>query len=203
MRRALAVLLPVLLLLAAGCGTESAGADDGPPPLPDATYQRLLDQGVDPDLVYTIELPGFALAEQSAGVLGEADYGATYVPEDPPYTTQVGLRVTSGTYDAARCASEPLGSGAVTCVPDDKGWYRTGGGQHEYVVAADGRVLGVSAPVDAVDRAALVAAALGARHHDGGDLTPVPPSPPVSRGDLPSNGDGAPLDPYGTSPPGG
>lgn len=191
-----------VLLLAAGCGTESAGADDGPAPLSDETYQRVLSQGVDPALVYTIEVPGFALAEQSAGVLGDADYGATYVPEELPYTTEVHLRVSSGTYDAVRCGSEPLGSGGVSCVPDDKGWYRTGGGRHEYVVAGDGHVLGVSAPEDAVDRADLVAAALGARHQDGTAVSPVPPSP-VTRGDLPTTGDGAPVDPYGTSPPGG
>lgn len=200
MRRALPVLI---LLLAAGCGTESAAAGDGPAPLPDATYQRVLGQGVDPALVYVVEVPGFELAEQSAGVLGDADYGATYVTKGGVATVEAHLRVSRGSYDAARCASEPLGSGAVSCVADDKGWYRTGGGQHEYVVASDGHVLALSAPVDAVDRADLVAAALGARRQDGGDITPVAPPTPVTRGDLPTTGDGAPVDPYGTNPPGG
>lgn len=192
----------VLLLLAAGCGTRSASADDGPAPLPEETYQRVLSQGVDPALVYVVAMPGFALAEQSAGVLGDADYGATYVPVEPPPAVQVGLRVTRGEYDAARCASEPLpAGGAVSCAPDDRGWYRTGGGWQEYVVAADGHVLALSAPADAVDRADLVAAALGARHQDGTAVAPVPP--PVTRGDLPSTGDGAPLDPGGSDAPGG
>lgn len=198
------------LLLTTACGTESASRDDGPAPLPDDTYRRVLAQGVDPDLVHTIELPGFELAEQSVGVLGDADYGATYVPVEAPYTTEVHLQVTSGTYDARRCATEPLhgptgGSPAAveSCEPDAGGWYRTGGGWQEYVVLDAGHVLALSGPTEGVDRDDLVAAALGARHQDGGDITPATPSSPVTRGDLPTTGDGAPVDPYGTSAPGG
>lgn len=198
------------LLLATACGTETAGADDGPAPLPDDTFQRVLAQGVDPDLVHTIELPGFELAEQSAGVLGDADYGATYVPVEPPYTTEVQVVVRSGTYDARRCRSEPLhgstdGAPAPveTCEPDASGWYRTGGGWQEYVVVDDGHVLTVSAPTTAVDREDLVEAALGARRQDGVAVTPATPSAPVTRGDLPTTGDGAPVDPAGTAQPGG
>lgn len=207
MSRVLAGLSVLTLLLAAGCGTEHAGADDGPAPLPDATFQRVLGQGVDPGLVYAVELPGFELAEQSAGVLGDADYGATYVPAAGDPTGQAHLRVSRGTYDAARCGRDPLPEGAVTsCAPDATGWYRTGGGWQEYVVASDGHVLALSAPAGAVDRADLVAAALGARRQDGGALTPATPATPaspVSRGDLPTTGDGAPIDPYGTDAPGG
>lgn len=197
----------VALLLTAGCGTETSGADDGPAPLPDDTYRRVLDQGVDPDLVHTIELPGFELAEQSAGVLGDADYGATYLPVEPPYTVEVHLEVRSGTYDAARCESDPLqGAGpapVTSCEADANGWYRTGGGWHEYVVLGDGHVLTISAPATAVDRDDLVAAALGARHQDGDAISPAPPSSPVTRGDLPTTGDGAPVDPYASGAPGG
>ncbi|NHA01696.1 hypothetical protein G5V59_23485 [Nocardioides sp. W3-2-3] len=203
MPRVLAGLSVLALLPAAGCGTEDA-ADDGPVPLPDATFQRVLGQGVDPGLVYAVELPGSSLAEQSAGVLGDADYGATYVPAQDDPTGQAHLRVSRGTYHTARCGRDPLPEGVVaSCVPDATGWYRTGGGWQEYVVASDGHVLALSAPVGAVDRADLVAAALGARRQDGGDLTPATPSSPVSRGDLPTTGDGAPIDPYGTNPPGG
>lgn len=197
----------VLLLLATGCGSETSGADDGPAPLPDDTYRRVLDQGVDPDIVHTIELPGFELAEQSAGVLGDADYGATYVPVEPPHTVEVHLEVRSGTYDAARCESDPLqGAGpapVTSCESDATGWYRTGGGWHEYVVLGDGHVLTISAPATAVDTDDLVAAALGARRQDGDAISPAPPSSPVTRGDLPTTGDGAPVDPYGSGAPGG
>ena len=199
-----------LMLLAAGCGSEESGTEDGPTPLPDETYRRVLAQGVDPAAVYTIELPGFELAEQSAGVLGDSDYAATYVPVDPPYTTEVRLQVSSGTYDAERCASEPLqgptgGSPAAveSCEPDADGWYRTGGVWHEYVVLDTGRVMRISAPATAVDRDDLVEAVLGARHQDGEAITPATPSSPVTRGDLPTTGDGAPFDPYGADKPGG
>lgn len=199
-----------LILLTSGCGADSGGADDGPAPLPEETYQRVLSQGVDPALVHTIELPGFELAEQSAGVLGDADYGAVYLPVEPPYTVEVHLEVRDGSYDASRCERDPLRgpSGGVpatveSCEVEAGGWYRRGAYAHEYVVRLDGHHLVVSAPLDALDREALTTAALSARRQDGTTSSPLPPSSPATRGDLPSNGDGAPVDPYGESPPGG
>lgn len=213
--RALAV--ATVLLLGAGCGAGTGGAADGPEPLPEDAYQRALAQGVDPALVHTIELPGFALAPQSAGVLGDTGFGATYVPSEPseapqpPATAEVHLEVVGGPYDPARCARDPLrgpsGGAAVAveaCEPDEHGWYRTGGDRHEYVVRGGAHHLVVGAPSDVVDRATLTQAALGARRQDGTSLPPPSsPSSPVPRGDLPSTGDGAPVDPGGASPPGG
>ncbi|KRA32744.1 MULTISPECIES: hypothetical protein [unclassified Nocardioides] len=202
--------LAVLLLLSSGCGTEPSGADGGPAPLPDDTYQRVLSQGVDPALVHTIALSGFELAEQSAGVRGDSDYAAVYVPDEPPYTTEVHLDVKEGSYDRATCERTPLGgpSGGLpapveSCEADGTGWYRTGGGWHEYVVSRDGHHLTVGAPTAAVDRDSLTRAALGARRQDGTTPAVLPPLSPVTRGDLPTTGDGAPVDPYGESPPGG
>lgn len=201
--------LAVLLLLASGCGTGS-GTDDGPDPLPEETYQRVLSQGVDPDLVHTIELPGFELAEQSAGVLGDADYGAVYLPVEPPYTVEVYLMVKVGSYDQSRCERDSLPgpsgdfpAAVESCEVEAGGWYRRSVDAHEYVVRLDGHHLVVGAPSDALDREVLTTAALSARRQDGTTSSPLPPSSPVTRGDLPSNGDGAPVDPYGESPPGG
>ncbi len=212
MRNKCALALAALLLLT-GCGTESSGSDEGPAPLPDDTYQRVLSQGVNPDLVHTIELSGFQLAEQSVGVRGDSDYAAVYVPTEEPFTTQVHLDVRGGSYDEARCEGDPLsgasGSEAATvevCEPDARGWYRSGGGWHEYVVRHDGYSLTVGAPSAAVDRESLTEAAVEARRQDGTSESPMAPSSPatpVSRGDLPTTGDGAPVDPYGESPPGG
>lgn len=207
---AAAGLSALVLLLTTACGTDDSGTAGGPAPLPEDTYRRVLAQGVDAAAVYTIEIPGFELAEQSAGVVGDSDYGATYVPVDPPSTTEVHLQVSSGTYDADRCASGPL-QGATggtpspveACEPDATGWYRTGGGRQEYVVLDAGHVITVSGPTAGVDRQDLVDAALGARHQDGAGITPVTPSSPVTRGDLPTTGDGAPVDPYGSDAPGG
>ena len=201
------------LLLTGGCGTAAGGSGEGPAPLPDDTYRRVLELGTDPALVYAVELPGFELAEQSAGVLGDADYGAVYVPAEPPFDAEVHLEVRAGGYDETRCRRDPLhgpsGSPPVTveaCEPADRGWYRTGGGWQEYVVVADGHHLVLGGPRDAVDRAALTKAALEARRQDGTAISPAPPATPTSpppRGDLPTTGDGAPLDPHGAGTPGG
>lgn len=198
------------LVLTTGCGAGDGAAEDGPAPLSDDTYQRVVGQGVDRALVYTIQLPGFDLAEQSAGVVGESDYGATYLPVDPPYTTEVSLEVRAGGYDDARCEREPLRgpTGAApaaveSCEPEADGWYRTAGDQHEYVVAGAGHHLVLGGPAEAVDRDTLTAAALGARSQEGTGASPAQPSSPVTRGDLPTTGDGAPVDPRGTDRPGG
>lgn len=123
-----------VLLLTTGCGADDGDAGGDPAPLGDDTYQRVVGQGADRALVYTVELPGFELAEQSAGVLGDSDYGATYLPADPPYTAEVSLEVRAGEYDEARCERDPLrgptGAAPVaveSCEPEVDGWYRTGG----------------------------------------------------------------------------
>jgi hypothetical protein len=202
--------LAAVLLVSGGCGTATGDTDDGPAPLPADTYRRVLSQGADPALVYTIELPGFELAEQSAGVLGDSGYGATYLPAEPPFTTEVHLEVEGGSYDDARCERDPLRgpSGGLPaeverCEPEAGGWYRTDGEWHEYVVSRAGHHLTVGAPTDAVDRGALTSAALAARRQDGAPPSPVPPSSPATRGDLPTYGDGAPVDPHGARAPGG
>lgn len=199
----------MLLVLISGCGAEGSGADDGPAPLPDDTYQRVLSQGVDPALVHTIELAGFELAEQSASVLGDSDYGATYLPVEPPFTDEVRLTVRSGDYDEARCGRDPIGNSSgisvavASCEADAGGWYRTGGDWQEYVVVRSGHHLILGAPTGAVDRQDLIEAALEARPQDGTADPPSSPASPATRGDLPTTGDGAPVDPGGTDRPGG
>lgn len=160
--------------------------------------------------MYTVELPGFELAEQSAGVLGESGYGATYLPTDPPHTAEVSLEVRVGEYDDARCERDPLrgptGAAPVaveSCEPEADGWYRTGGDRHEYVAARAGHHVVLGAPAEALDRETLSAAALDARPQEGTAASPTRPSSPPLRGDLPTTGDGAPVDPHGTSRPGG
>lgn len=205
--------LLVLLLVISGCGDRAGAGEDGAAALPSETHRRVLSQGVDPALVYTVEVPGFELAEQSVGVLGDADYGAVYVPIEPPRIAEVALVVRAGSYDRARCEHDPLldpragsdGSDGLVarCETEGEGWYRAGDGWHEYVVPRAGHHITVAAPVDAVDRDALRRAALGARPVEGAVAPIAPASPPASRGDLPTTGDGAPVDPYGASPPGG
>ncbi|WP_049567660.1 hypothetical protein [Nonomuraea sp. SBT364] len=167
----------LLLFVVTACG--QGVALDGP------TLDRVLGQGVAPDLIQLVELPGYELAEQSAGAVNEEGFGAVYTSPDG---RQVELRVDRGPY---RCAG--------TCERDGDGWYAVHDGKHEYVAVRDGHHLRLISDEGQVDRAVLRKAAEGARPAVG-DGTPSPPPGPVERGDLPSHGDMAPHNPTG---PGG
>jgi hypothetical protein len=208
-RIALAGLLP----LSSGCAAGTDAAGDGPEPLPDDTYRQVVEQGTDPALVYVIEVAGFEAATQSAGVVGGSDYAVTYVPTDPPLTSQIYLEVRAGSYDEARCERDPLrgtddaySTLVESCEADASGWYRSGDDWHEYVARHAGHHLTVGAP-PAVERQVLIEAALGARRQDGStpsSSTPATPmQSPSTRGDLPGTGDGAPVDPHGSDVPSG
>jgi hypothetical protein len=198
MLRYLRIVTIVALLTTAGaCGSGSAS------PLSDDTYQRVIDQGVDPALVYAVELPGFTLVEQSAGVRNDTDFGVAYRRDDGAL-----LWLATTKQQVTSCPTDPifvnLGGeqyDVTDCETDSHGWYRTGLKRHEYVVMNDAAQLRLSAPRDAVDRATLTKVLLGATHQDGNGISPAPPpTEPISRGDIPKYGDGAPIDPTG---PGG
>ncbi|QYJ04011.1 hypothetical protein KUV85_17070 [Nocardioides panacisoli] len=199
--------LCLFVLTSCGERPSAASTEDGPAPLSDATVERVLAQGVDPALVHTIDLPGFTLVEHSAGVVGDADYGAFYAAEPP--TDPVWFEVAAGGFGGQRCRTQPLVTPSTApldvaeCRPDgDDGWYRVGGDRHEYVLEARGHHLRLSAPTGAIDRATMRSALVGARDRAGNQPVPAP-STPVERGDLPSTGDGAPVDPCATECPGG
>lgn len=180
--------LPILLGLAvlSGCGTEGA--------LSQAALDQARAQGVAPDLIYVVDLPGYELAEQSIGGVGDEGFGAFYVS---PEGGQVELRIDRGTFSDALCADTPVKdaepTAAVRCERDEVGWYRVAGGRHEYTAVSGDHYIRLNGRVGEADRAALKAAVAGARHVTGeGSGTPLPPRTPVERGDLPTNGDGAP-----------
>ncbi|MFD5280809.1 hypothetical protein [Streptomyces rubrogriseus] len=207
--------LPVLLLtplLLTACGSEKAGAG-GAPGSPSAATPaaaapdtgagelrvRAQAMGVAPELVYVTEAPGFTLAQQSVGVLGDDGFSATWV--DGGTNALLRLAVDRGTITAGTCPEQPVGdmSGEhTTCERDGKAWYRTGAGRHEYALPEEGHVVRVSAETDAVPRDVLRAAALAAHRPDTAEtdrlLPSAEPAPatPVERGDLPPFGDGAP-----------
>ncbi|MFJ3888761.1 hypothetical protein [Streptomyces rubrogriseus] len=207
--------LPVLLLtplLLTACGSEKAGAG-GAPGSPSAATPaaaapdtgagelrvRAQAMGVAPELVYVTEAPGFTLAQQSVGVLGDDGFSATWV--DGGTNALLRLAVDRGTITAGTCPEQPVGdmSGEhTTCERDGKAWYRTGAGRHEYALPEEGHVVRVSAETDAVPRDVLRAAALAAHRPDAAEtdrlLPSAEPAPatPVERGDLPPFGDGAP-----------
>lgn len=195
------VVAALALLTLSACGSQL---------LSDAQMERLERDGVDLSLVYLVELPGYTLAEQSLGVVGEDGFGASY-------TNSAGnvahLRVEHVVHvaDDGRtgdgCGAPLLDAapGApLSCARDDTGLYRSSGGRHEYVVVFGDHRLSLNAPSDDPDRAALTRALLDARS-GAGDPPSSPGVPPVlpgnpspaqpPRGDLPPIGDGAPADP--------
>jgi hypothetical protein len=181
------------LLVLPGCGS-------GNPSYSDAVMDRLRTEGVAPGLVYTVEVPGHDLAEQSVGVHGDDGFGAVHVS---PEGEAVALTVERGTFDDEECRTtavpnaEPPGT-TVSCERDDAGWYRTAGDQHQYIAVRDDHVVRLGSATDDLDRDTLRTALVNA-HQVTPDESDSPPtttgsSTPTSveRGDLPATGDGAP-----------
>ncbi|MCA2176303.1 hypothetical protein LDL08_08920 [Nonomuraea glycinis] len=171
LRLSLALLALVVL---SACGSGSA--------LSQAVIDQATRQGVAPDLMYVVDLPGYELAEQSVGAVNEEGFGAFYTASDG---RQVEMRVDRGPYT---CAG--------TCERDGDGWYTEHEGRQEYVAVRADHYVRLICPDGQVDRAVLKQAAEGARPVVG-DGTPAPAPSRVERGDLPENGDGAPIQPTG------
>ncbi|MFD4522903.1 hypothetical protein ACFWP7_02970 [Streptomyces sp. NPDC058470] len=201
MIRTVRVLLPALLLpvLLAGCGTEKAGAGtlDPGPAGPDRAEldARARALQIAPELVYVTEVSGFTLAQQSVGVYGGDGFSSAYWSEKTG--GQIHLYVDRGTVTAESCAG---------CERDGGGWYRTGSGQHEYLLPEKGDVVvRLSADSASVTRAVLRGAATAAHRPGNVELAALFPTPaptattPVERGDLPPVGDGAPNNEVGTT----
>ncbi|OEJ38318.1 hypothetical protein AR457_27340 [Streptomyces agglomeratus] len=207
--RVLAVLLlPVVL---GACGAETATDADAPPQA--ELKARAGESAL--ELIYVTEAPGYDLARQSVGVIGNDGFSATYV--SAASGGQIQLAVDRGKLDAASCAKQSVGSGGgggdVACERDGDLWYRAAADAHEYARAYEGHVVRVSADADRVDRETLRRAAekahrAGAKELDevlpatgggsgGGPSTGVDEMP--ERGDLPPVGDGAPHNDVGAS----
>lgn len=164
--------------MSAGCGSGTA--------LSQAAMDQARRQGAAPDLMYVVDLPGFELVEQSVGGVNEEGFGAFYTAPDG---RRVEMRIDRGPY---KCVG--------TCERDGGGWYTVNEGNQEYIAVRKDHYIRLICPVGQVDRAVLKQAAQSARPAVAtGSPAPAPPAP-VERGDLPSNGDGAPIQPTG---PGG
>ncbi|MFJ6727244.1 hypothetical protein ACIQPQ_20295 [Streptomyces sp. NPDC091281] len=193
-RSALTSLLLLGAVVLTACGDEKAGAAADPA----ALASRAQTRGIAPELVYATDVPGHTLAPQSVGVLGDDGFSATYVS---PEGGQVRLAVDRGAIGAADCAEQPAWpAGAaeavpVTCVRDGDAWFRSGGDWAEYALPKRGFVIRVSG--SGVPRDTLREAADRVHRPTADDLDALlPPEPdrgaPVERGDLPTDGDGAP-----------
>ncbi|MFF3287046.1 hypothetical protein [Streptomyces sp. NPDC003023] len=200
MRRILPLFLLPLVLTA--CGTKSAGGGVDRTEL-EARARAL---GTEPDMVYVTDVPGYTLARQSVGVIGDHGFGGFYTR---PGGGMIELRVDEAGGDPVDCA-EQGGDGAAgrrtVCEKDGRSWYRATDTAHEYVREDGGRVIRLSADLDGVSRETLRSAADNAHQADEEELAEVLPAASgedgesgTERGDLPPAGDGAPQDPAGAT----
>ncbi|MDX3072580.1 hypothetical protein [Streptomyces sp. MI02-7b] len=192
LRRALPLLLLPVVVTSAACGTESANRPE--------LEARARALGIARDMVYVTDVPGYTLAAQSVGVVGDHGYGAFY---SSPGGGMIAIRVDERRGDPVAC-SDPDTRPATergSCEQDES-WYRASGTGHEYVFQDGGRVIRLSGDRAGVTRDVLRRAAEHAHQADDRELAGVLPTGgvgpgPVERGDLPADGDGAPQDPFG------
>ena len=188
----------------AGCATGAGGSS---PAEPGQIAERAASLGIDAELVYTTRVDGYELAVQSVGPSNSVGMSATWF--DNGTGEMLTLRTAYGELSAESCPAIPIEEAydaAVTCeqTADDL-WHRWAAGAHEYVAVRDDvlvRVSSAGAPPEDLRAAADAAHVPSAAELDRlfADAPENPPGPPVERGDLPENGDGAPVDPQG---PGG
>ena len=200
-RPLLGALLALETVVAAGCATSG-----GSPASADAIADRVGAVGISADLVFTTEVAGYTLAPQSVGVSNEDGMSATWTRDGSG--AMISLRTHRGGMTAETCAALPMWEDPatpVTCTEQDGIWHREHNGAHEDIVVRDGAwVLIVGSAGATTDEIDAAAKALHVPSPSELDLlfsdTPRTPPTPVERGDLPENGDGAPIQPSG---PGG
>jgi hypothetical protein len=92
--------------LLCGCG---AGLALGP-----VQFDDLRSQGVAPDLVYVVDLPGYELVKESASVYNDDGFQAFYFS---PQGDQVWFGVERGAFSDAACPGRPLHDTGPPAVP--------------------------------------------------------------------------------------
>ncbi len=196
MRRT-AVGMVVTGLALAGCGNGGAAGSPSP-----ELVARARQSGLDATLVYVTTADGYSRTAGGLGPYGDSGFQDIYS------TGRDDLRLTveERGIDAATCpqlpvpAAEPAGA-PVVCTADGDGWARTSGNRREYALQHGSVLVRVSGtgPADVLRAAARQARPATADELDD-MLPPARDGSPVERGDLPENGDGAPINPTG---PGG
>lgn len=197
------VAVALVTLMLGGCASGALGANEADP---DAIAERAGAAGIAPDLVYTTDVDGYELAPQSVGPGAADGMSATWFNQTTG--AMITIRTDRGETTAESCAETPLWEApdaSVTCTEEDGVWHRSSGGLHEYVASTDGATILVTG-MNNTPTADLLAAAKAVRVPSDAQLellfsdVPEVSSTPVERGDLPREGDGAPIDPTG---PGG
>jgi hypothetical protein len=182
------------LTLAAGCGEEVSGSSSSISP---ELAARAEANGFKADLVYVLDQRGYTPAAGGSGVFGNADYQGIYTSDQGVVKVTVARRGLT----ADQCPRLPVidRTTEVTCTEADKGFFRTSGDQHELALLRGPHLVRITGTLD---RADLEKTAAGIRPATAKELEALLPPLPggVPRGDLPKNGDGAPINTVG---PGG
>lgn len=199
-------------LAAAGCGSEVAPTSPSESvgsqpaerePVDPELAERAHQAGLEPDLVYVVDVDGYDRAAGGTGPYGDSGFQDIYVS---PSGADIRLTVERAALDDADCpdlpipAAEPVGV-PVACVSDGDGWERTSGDRQEYARLDGGRLVRVSGRTDATTMDLLRSAVADARPATADELDDLLPAGPTggssgrgtpARGDLPATGDGAP-----------
>ncbi|MFD8863338.1 hypothetical protein ACFV1F_02830 [Streptomyces sp. NPDC059590] len=196
-RRTLPLLLLPLAVTLSACGEGSVDRSE--------LESRARALGTEPEMVYVTDVPGYTLASQSVGVIGDHGFGGAYTK---PGGGTIELRVDeagNAPVDCAKSGPDQAGGEKRTCERDGESWYRASKSAHEYAREDGGRVIRLSADRESVTRDTLRRAAKSVHQADDGELAEVLPEDAgdgggqggTERGDLPKTGDGAPQDPAG------
>lgn len=200
---ALSAVVGLAAVILGGCASVAPGADAADR---DVIAAHAGPLGIAPELVFSTQVDGYDLAPQSVGPGAADGMSATWFNQATGATLTI--RTDRGAPTTESCAQTPLWDApeqAVTCTEEDGVWHRSGGGVHEYLAARDAASILVTGTGDAPP-ADLRAAAEAVHVPSDAELellfsdAPEAPPTPIERGDLPDNGDGAPMDPVG---PGG
>ncbi|MFG2306245.1 hypothetical protein [Actinacidiphila glaucinigra] len=194
-RSALQPLLLSALMALTACGTQSANGA--------ALESKARSLGIEPAMVYVTDVPGYSVALQSVGVIGDHGFGVSYSgPNGGTIELRVDERAFSGPVGCTE-ATNATRTGQVTCEQEGNHWYRATGTSHSYVLEDADLVIRLSADPGTVDRDVLRQAAEHVHQASAEESARVLPSESrggqglPERGDLPANGDGAPQDPAG------
>lgn len=186
-RAAIVLAMPASLLLSACAGLGGAEGATADPAQPASIAAWSEPAGIAPGLVYVTDVEGFELATQSVGVFGNDGMSAIYTRSGAVFATVMLTTSRDPPADVVPCAELPDSSEPVLrCAAERDGVH----------IVLDG---------EDVEATTLRAAAEAVRVPGEDELdhlfSDVPTGrAPVERGDLPTEGDGAPFNEPG---PGG
>jgi hypothetical protein len=177
---AVVLALPASLVLGACAGLGGAEGATGEPVQPASIAAWSEPAGIAPGLVYVTDVEGFELATQSVGVFGDDGMSAVYMRSGAAMASVMLTTSRDPAVEVVPCAGLPDSSESMLrCATERDGVH----------IVLDG---------EGVDAATLRAAAEAVRVPGADELehlfSDVPTvQVPVERGDLPAEGDGAPL----------